>query len=218
MGSSSGLSPRRPVQKTLMNLAIAMACRLTSVLCLGIIQGGAASVAQLPGPAGSSTPADAPAPNKIDSTEAVSGPALRLRQTPRIRVPPELGGTVTVPCDLTAVVACKLSPQSVTFTAAGKPVIAAATLQALQCSCAVPPADAASSAALAFSADNATWPKKGSAVVDYYATWSPSLGKRPYLSSDTTAQVVLVTDPAAVSLYTNDDLSVEFPHRILIVQ
>ncbi len=131
--------------------------------------------------------------------------------TPRVRVPLELGGTVTVPCNLSTVVGCRLSPQSVTFMAAGKPIVAAASRHGQQqCSCAVPPADAASSAEVAFSADNKTWPKKGVAVVDYYATWSPSLGKRPYLSSDTTAQVVVSTDlaagpgPLALSLKTSN--------------
>ena len=136
--------------------------------------------------------------------------AMRSESTPRTRVALELGGTVTVPCRLSTAVACRLTPQSVTFMAAGKPVVANASLQGAQCSCDVPPADAASSAALEFSADNRTWPKKGSAVVDYYATWSPSLGKRPYLSSDTTAQVVVVTDvaagpgPLSLSLKTTD--------------
>lgn len=131
--------------------------------------------------------------------------------TPRVRVPLELGGTVTVPCNLSTVVACRLSPQSVTFMAAGKPVVVAGSRHGQQlCSCAVPPADAASSAEVAFSADNKTWPEKSVAVVDYYATWSPSLGKRPYLSSDTTGQVVVSTDlaagpgPLALSLQTSD--------------
>ena len=119
------------------------------------------------------------------------------------RVPLETGGLVTAPCPdgiTTAAVACKLTPEaSVTMDADGKQIFAAANMVAgNQCTCNAPPVDAASAAALLFSQDNNTFVKSGVSI-DYFALFSPSLGKRPYLSTDTKGTFVMLVDTAAGS-------------------
>ena len=77
------------------------------------------------------------------------------------RVPLEFGGTAAAPCgNLSAAVACRLTPTGVTFMAAGKPVVVPARLASPgQCECHVPEVDAAGAALMEFSADNHTWVK-----------------------------------------------------------
>jgi hypothetical protein len=133
-------------------------------------------------------------------------PSTTTTTTPRwVRLPLEIGGDLTVPCAFgreeeanAAAVSCRLEPlPSVTFNADGKPIVATAfTAGDGMCTCRVPPVNAAAGASLSFSTDNQTFVPAAVNVV-FYATWSPSLGKRPYLSTDDSGSIVVMTDKGA---------------------
>ena len=115
-----------------------------------------------------------------------------------VRVPLEVGGAITVACNLATVVSCRLPPgPGVTSLASGHPAYGLATRTSSgTCTCTAPPVDAASTAGLEFSADNKTFTKANVSVA-FFAIWSPSQWKRPYVSTDQTAQIVMQTDAAA---------------------
>lgn len=116
------------------------------------------------------------------------------------RIPLETGGVIVVDCTAMVQMAplwCKLTPVGPTMNADGKPLVLRATaLPDGSCTCHVPAVDAAGVASLSLTHDNTTY-VKSSVDIDFYATWSPSLGRRPYLSTATAAEFVVTTDPAA---------------------
>ena len=135
----------------------------------------------------------------------------RTTATRWVRLPLESGGDLTVPCApgksaghgwgdevSGAVLSCRLDPlPSVTFNADGKPIVATAfPAGGGMCTCRVPPVNAAAGASVSFSSDNKTFVPAAVNVV-FYATWSPSLGKRPYLSTDDSGSIVVITDKGA---------------------
>ena len=110
----------------------------------------------------------------------------------------EEGGVVTAPCSTATVVGCTVGQVSGWFQTAfcdGKVHNGTAfRVNQTHCSCRLPPSFAEAPVAVAFvdAAGRATKPL----LTDYVALWHTSLGKRPYLSSDKYAELLVRVHPS----------------------
>ena len=110
----------------------------------------------------------------------------------------EEGGVVTAPCSPATVAGCTVGQVSGWFQTAfcdGKDHNGTAfRVNQTHCSCRLPPSFAEAPVAVAFvdAAGRASKPL----LTDYVALWHTSLGKRPYLSSDKYAELLVRVHPS----------------------
>eukprot|EP00929_Paragymnodinium_shiwhaense_P042369 TRINITY_DN21937_c0_g1_i3.p1 TRINITY_DN21937_c0_g1~~TRINITY_DN21937_c0_g1_i3.p1 ORF type:complete len:428 (+),score=59.37 TRINITY_DN21937_c0_g1_i3:60-1343(+) len=124
-----------------------------------------------------------------------SAPATGL-SLPAVSV--EEGGKVVLPCNAAAVTGCRVQqPNGYMMTAFtdGNGRNASATIyNATHCECLLPPGDAESPMDIQFIEGQNFTAKEG--TVQYEALWTTAFGKRPYLSTDKMAELIVSTHPA----------------------
>eukprot|EP00747_Dinoflagellata_sp_TGD_P182663 gnl/TRDRNA2_/TRDRNA2_37003_c0_seq1.p1 gnl/TRDRNA2_/TRDRNA2_37003_c0~~gnl/TRDRNA2_/TRDRNA2_37003_c0_seq1.p1 ORF type:complete len:643 (-),score=59.77 gnl/TRDRNA2_/TRDRNA2_37003_c0_seq1:199-2127(-) len=123
----------------------------------------------------------------------LGGDINRALESPLVSV--EEGGTVVLPCNSTAVTGCHLIQSPGWFMPAyvhgNASIRNAFAHNATHCSCELPPADAEAPVDVSFLQGNKTAPLPPAGRVQYTALWTTSLARRPYISTDDHAEVVV---------------------------